>query len=85
MRLSSISIIDTNLIINTIVTKCLFFSESDLPMLSPQIDWGDIVSGTVTEEVNFGITVEDGVDWGISLESGAEVKHFLALHFKYHS
>lgn len=62
-----------------------FFSESDLPMLSPQIDWGDIGSGAATEEVNFGITVEDAVDWGISLESGAEVKHFLALHFKYHS
>lgn len=36
------------------------------------IDWGDINSGAGTEEVNFGITVEDGVDWGISLESGTE-------------
>ncbi|XP_057214613.1 CDK5 regulatory subunit-associated protein 3 isoform X2 [Triplophysa rosa] len=34
------------------------------------IDWGNIGSGAATEDVNFGITVEDGVDWGISLESG---------------
>ncbi|XP_043108993.1 CDK5 regulatory subunit-associated protein 3 [Puntigrus tetrazona] len=32
------------------------------------IDWGDLGS----KEVNFGISVEDGVDWGISLESGTE-------------
>ncbi|KAM4623686.1 CDK5 regulatory subunit-associated protein 3 [Polymixia lowei] len=36
------------------------------------IDWGDLGSGTETQEVNFGITVEDGVDWGISLEPGSE-------------
>ncbi|XP_072523233.1 CDK5 regulatory subunit-associated protein 3 [Salminus brasiliensis] len=36
------------------------------------IDWGDLSSGAGAEEVNFGITVEDGVDWGISLESGKE-------------
>ncbi|KAM3859624.1 CDK5 regulatory subunit-associated protein 3 [Diretmus argenteus] len=36
------------------------------------IDWGDFSSGTETQQVNFGITVEDGVDWGISLEPGAE-------------
>lgn len=33
------------------------------------IDWGDLGSGTESQEVNFGITVEDGVDWGISLDS----------------
>lgn len=38
-----------------------------------QIDWGDLGGGAGTEEVNFGISVEDGVDWGISLESGTEV------------
>lgn len=47
----------------------------DFP-LSLKIDWGDIGSGTATEEVNFGIAVEDGVDWGISLESGTEVRFF---------
>ncbi|XP_077056827.1 CDK5 regulatory subunit-associated protein 3 isoform X1 [Siphateles boraxobius] len=36
------------------------------------IDWGDLGGGAGTEEVNFGIAVEDGVDWGISLESGTE-------------
>ncbi|XP_071754635.1 CDK5 regulatory subunit-associated protein 3 [Centroberyx gerrardi] len=36
------------------------------------IDWGDFGSGTETQEVNFGIKVEDGVDWGISLEPGSE-------------
>lgn len=38
------------------------------------IDWGDLGSGagTGSEEVNFGISVEDGVDWGIGLESGTE-------------
>ncbi|XP_051968735.1 CDK5 regulatory subunit-associated protein 3-like [Xyrauchen texanus] len=36
------------------------------------IDWGNLGSGAGTEEVNVGISVEDGVDWGISLESGPE-------------
>ncbi|XP_067225574.1 CDK5 regulatory subunit-associated protein 3 isoform X2 [Chanodichthys erythropterus] len=36
------------------------------------IDWGDLGGGAGTEEVNFGISVEDGVDWGVSLESGNE-------------
>ncbi|XP_051770786.1 CDK5 regulatory subunit-associated protein 3 isoform X2 [Ctenopharyngodon idella] len=36
------------------------------------IDWGDLGGGAGTEEVNFGISVEDGVDWGVSLESGTE-------------
>lgn len=38
------------------------------------IDWGDLSGGTGAEgqEVNFGVTVEDGVDWGISLEPSAE-------------
>ncbi|KAL1264495.1 hypothetical protein QQF64_004850 [Cirrhinus molitorella] len=36
------------------------------------IDWGDLGGGAATEEVNFGISVEDGVDWGISLEPGTE-------------
>lgn len=36
------------------------------------IDWGNLGVGADTEEVNFGISVEDGVDLGISLESGTE-------------
>ncbi|XP_048026203.1 CDK5 regulatory subunit-associated protein 3 isoform X2 [Megalobrama amblycephala] len=36
------------------------------------IDWGDLGGSAGTEEVNFGISVEDGVDWGVSLESGNE-------------
>lgn len=36
------------------------------------IDWGDLGDGADTKEVNFGISVEDGVDFGISLESGTE-------------
>ncbi|XP_067285750.1 CDK5 regulatory subunit-associated protein 3 isoform X2 [Pseudorasbora parva] len=36
------------------------------------IDWGDLGGGAATEEVNFGISVEDGVDWGISLDSGTK-------------
>lgn len=38
------------------------------------IDWGDLSGGTGAEgqDVNFGVTVEDGVDWGISLEPSAE-------------
>lgn len=36
------------------------------------IDWGDLGGGAGTEEVNFGISVEDGVDWGISLDSGTK-------------
>ncbi|XP_076154515.1 CDK5 regulatory subunit-associated protein 3 [Alosa pseudoharengus] len=36
------------------------------------IDWGDLGAGTDSADVNFGITVEDGVDWGISLDPGAE-------------
>lgn len=39
-----------------------------------QIDWGDLGDGADTKEVNFGISVEDGVDFGISLESGTEVR-----------
>uniref|UniRef100_A0A8B9RI94 CDK5 regulatory subunit associated protein 3 n=1 Tax=Astyanax mexicanus TaxID=7994 RepID=A0A8B9RI94_ASTMX len=47
----------------------------DLPpdtVTEETIDWGNLSSGAGAEEVNFGITVEDGVDWGISLESGKE-------------
>lgn len=47
----------------------------DLPpdaVTEETIDWGDLSSGAGAEEVNSGITVEDGVDWGISLESGKE-------------
>lgn len=36
------------------------------------IDWGNFGTGAETQEVNFGITVEDGVDWGISLDSGSK-------------
>lgn len=36
------------------------------------IDWGDLGAGMESSDVNFGITVEEGVDWGISLESGTE-------------
>ncbi|XP_050980602.1 CDK5 regulatory subunit-associated protein 3 [Labeo rohita] len=36
------------------------------------IDWGDLNGGAGTEEISFGISVEDGVDWGISLEPGTE-------------
>lgn len=39
-----------------------------------QIDWGDLNGGAGTEEISFGISVEDGVDWGISLEPGTEVR-----------
>lgn len=34
------------------------------------IDWGNF--GTDTQNVNSGITVEDGIDWGISLEPSSE-------------
>ncbi|CAL8382270.1 unnamed protein product [Gadus morhua 'NCC'] len=36
------------------------------------INWGDFGDGTETQEVNFGITAEDGVDWGISLDSDSK-------------
>lgn len=36
------------------------------------IDWGDFGTGTDTQNVNSGITVEDGIDWGISLEPSSE-------------
>lgn len=49
-----------------------------------QIDWGDLGSGagTGSEEVNFGISVEDGEGWGISLESGTEVRA-LNIYYRY--
>lgn len=47
-----------------------------LACVSLQIDWGDFGTGTDTQGVTTGITLEEGIDWGVGPEVG-HLKQFV--------